>query len=183
MTTSDPNNSRAEAAAAKAYSRAQRPWVARHKILTALAAFVVLGVIVSATGGGSKKADTSASDPLTSSAPAAAAAPAETTAPVAAAPAADTGKPNDKGWVVQSLRTKDDGLGDFGGSARITNTNDSSKTGTFTITLSTGGKVIATLQGSASGTSSGQTVSVDLISQDKYSAAAYTYDFQTDVSY
>jgi hypothetical protein len=111
MTTSDPNNSRAEAAAAKAYSRAQRPWVARHKILTALAAFVVLGVIVSATGGGSKKADTSASDPLTSSAPAAAAAPAETTAPVAAAPAADTGKPNDKGWVVQSLRTKDDGLG------------------------------------------------------------------------
>ena len=47
----DQGTARAEAAAAKAYSKAQRPWVLRHKILTGLGVLVVLGVVVAVASG------------------------------------------------------------------------------------------------------------------------------------
>lgn len=51
----DKKQARALAAANKAGVKAQRPWVARHKILTLLGVFIVIGVISSiATSGGSK---------------------------------------------------------------------------------------------------------------------------------
>ncbi len=45
-------DAKAQAAAAKAYSKSQRSWFAKHKILTALGAFILLGVIISAANGG-----------------------------------------------------------------------------------------------------------------------------------
>jgi hypothetical protein len=157
---------------------AQRSWFARHKILTALGAVMALFIIAGiASGGGSSKPSTNVADPLT----------ATTTAPpkAAARPTmkAIPNKPNDKGWIVQAILTRDDGLGNFGGTARITNANDGSRTATFTFTLVRAGKQIATLQGSAQDVAAGKTVTVDLISQDKFSHGAYIWDFQTDVSY
>lgn len=168
----------------------KRSWFARHKILTAALAVFALFVVAGVAGSG-KKANTSASDPLTSATPAATSAPVSPAAapssaaasPAAAAAPAVSSKPNDKGWVVQSLMTADDGVGDFGGTARITNTNDSAKTAVFTFTLARAGQQIASLQGSAQQVSAGKTVTVQLISQEKYSAGKYTWDFQTDTSY
>lgn len=159
----------------------QGNWFGRHKILTAIGAILVLIIAVGVSSGGGNKANTSATDPLTTQTTQPQATE-STTEPAAVVPAGPT-KPNDKGWVVQGLLTKDDGVGDFGGTARITNTNSDTTTATFTFTLARGGKQIATLQGSANAVSAGKTVTVDLISQDKYSTGTYTYDFQTDVSY
>lgn len=186
----DKNEARAQAAAAKAYGKSQRNWFARHKILTAIGALFIIGVIGTAAGGGSKT-NTSAGDPLATTSDAATTQPtAEAPAPVAtsAAPAAAAvpakpSKPNDKGWVLESFQARNDGVGDFGGTARITNTNSEATTATFTITLARGGQQIASLQGSAQSVAAGKTVTVQLISQDKYSAGAYKSDFQTDVSF
>ena len=166
------------------------PKKSKKKLFSALALGVILLiVIISATSGGSTSTSTTttATDPLTTTAPAAPVSESPASVPTAKAPAAvppaNGGKPNDKGWVLQSFQPANDGLGDFGGTARITNTNDSDKTGTFTITLARNGSQIGSLQGSASQVSPGKTVTVQLISQDKYSAGPVTSDFQTDISY
>lgn len=97
-------------------------------------------------------------------------------------PAAPT-RPESKGWVVQSLTVNKDLLGDFAGSARIINTNGAAKSGTFTFTLSRNGHQLGYLQGMVDAAASGKTVTVELISENVYSAGSYTYDFQTDVSF
>ena len=43
---------KAQAAAAKAYSKSQRSWFAKHKILTVLGAFILLAIVISAASGG-----------------------------------------------------------------------------------------------------------------------------------
>jgi hypothetical protein len=159
---------------------------------------LVLGLVIGSTAHGSSKGNTNAVDPAAAASKPQPAAKAPTThastpakkatAPKAAAPvtpqkAAAPTKPNDKGWVVQSLNVKNDGLGDFGGSARVTNTNDSSRTAVVTFTLFRNGHQVGVLQGSSSDVSGGKTVTVDLISSDKYSSGSYTYDFQADISY
>jgi len=54
-------DARAQAAADKAYAKSQRSWFARHKILTGLGAFILLGIIISAaSGGGGSGGDTTA---------------------------------------------------------------------------------------------------------------------------
>lgn len=51
-------DAKAQAAAAKAYSKSQRSWFAKHKILSALGALIMLGVIISvASGGGGSGSD------------------------------------------------------------------------------------------------------------------------------
>lgn len=119
----------------------------------------------------------SAADSSKSTAPAAKA-PKKSGAPVKSAKSA---KPSDGGWVVESYQLKNDGLGDFGGTARITNTKGETRTGIFTITAFKAGKQVASLQGSASDVESGKTVTVQLISTDKYVAGPYTIDFQNDL--
>lgn len=55
-------DAKAQAAAAKAYSKSQRSWFAKHKILTALGALILLAVIISAasSGGGGDSDSTNA---------------------------------------------------------------------------------------------------------------------------
>lgn len=43
---------KAQAAAAKAYSKSQRSWFAKHKILTALGVFILLAIVISVASGG-----------------------------------------------------------------------------------------------------------------------------------
>ncbi len=76
-------DARAQAAAAKAYAKSQRPWFMRHKIMSGLGALILIIIIASAAssgGSGTKDtADTSAAAPA-SSAPA-------SSAPASSAPA------------------------------------------------------------------------------------------------
>jgi hypothetical protein len=99
------------------------------------------------------------------------------------AAAAGPSKPADKGWVVQSIVVKRDVFGDFAGTARISNTNTSAKTATFSFTLFRHGKQLGVLAGSAEGAAAGKTMTVELVSEDTFSAGSFTYDFQTDVSF
>jgi hypothetical protein len=157
---------------------------------------LIVGIVIGSSANGSSKGNTNATDSAATaskpqSAPKAATtkstAPATKAAPKPVAPApknaATPTKPNDKGWVVQSLTIKKDFVGAFTGSARITNTNDSSKSASFTVTLFRSGKQIGVLQGLADDMAAGKTVTVDLVSQDAFSAGSYTYDFQTDFSF
>ncbi len=77
---------------------------------------------------------------------------------------------------------RNNGLGDFGGRARITYTGDDPDggTNTFTITVFKGGKDVASLLGSASEVPPGRTITADLVSTDKFVSGPYTYDFQKD---
>jgi hypothetical protein len=55
-------DAKAQAAAAKAYSKSQRSWFARHKILTALGAFILLAIVISVASGGGAGDDTVTAD-------------------------------------------------------------------------------------------------------------------------
>lgn len=69
-------DAKAQAAAAKAYSKSQRSWFAKHKFLTALGALILLGVIISAISGGGGDSDSTNADSVSDSADAPAADPA-----------------------------------------------------------------------------------------------------------
>ncbi|MGP3990771.1 hypothetical protein [Streptomyces sp. 3N207] len=85
-------------------------------------------------------------------------------------------------WRLESIALKDDGLGSFGGRARITYTGSDEAGGvnTFTITVFKGKKDIATLNGSLNDVSPDSTDTAELISTDSYQSGPYTYDFQPD---
>jgi hypothetical protein len=106
-------------------------------------------------------------------------------APAPATPAAPVapGKLTDDDWVLQSYQFKNDGLGDFGGTARITNNSGEARSASFTLTLFKSGEQVASLQGSADEVDPGKTVTVQLISQDKYQRGTFQVDFQVDFSY
>jgi hypothetical protein len=91
----------------------------------------------------------------------------------------------DKGWYLEGTHFPDHGIGDgdFGGSARLTNTTRTTASASFTITLLVKGQTVASLQGSAGNVPAGGTVTVQLTSQDEYQPGPYTLDFQTDASY
>lgn len=182
-------DAKAQAAAAKAYAKANRNWFARHKILTGLGALVVVGIIASAVGGGGGSGDKNdASSATTSNAGTAA----------SKKPASNSGQntsgssdaygsakmPLQNGdWRLDSIQVKDDGLGDMGGTARVTYTGDDPDGGDniFTITVFKGKNVVATLNGSANTVKPGTTVTVQLISQDKMVGGPYKFDFQNDL--
>lgn len=107
-------------------------------------------------------------------------------APVAttAAPTQAADSRTDKGWTIVSLNLKDDGTGDFGGTARVRNDNAGTMSGTFTLTVMKGGDTIGSMQGASQGVRAGQTVTVEWVSQDKYmSGSGLTTTFQCDVSF
>jgi hypothetical protein len=89
----------------------------------------------------------------------------------------------DKDFAVQSLQIKDDGLGDIGGIARLTNTSSDTLTATFTFTFFQGGQIVGTAVGSANEVAPGQTVTVDLSSQDRMISGRFHYEFQVDAQF
>jgi hypothetical protein len=58
----DKKEAKAQAAAAKAYSKSQRRWFAKHKILTALGVFILLAIVISVASGGGGGDDTVTAD-------------------------------------------------------------------------------------------------------------------------
>jgi hypothetical protein len=62
-----------------------------------------------------------------------------------------------------------------------TGNNPEGGTNIFTITVFVGGKDIAVLNGSVNSVKPGRTATVQLISQDKFVAGPYKFDFQNDL--
>lgn len=101
-----------------------------------------------------------------------------------APPAAPAGLAEDNGWTLGSFTSKDDGLGDFDGTARVTNnTGNNVKGGVRKITLLQGSDVVSTLDGAFGPVAAGNTVSVDMLSQDKYKSGKFTPQLQIDGTY
>lgn len=161
----------------------QKNWFVRHKILTALGVILILIIVgaIASSGGGGTNTATPTSNPPTSQ-PASQPTPSQKTSQAASGPT-DVFPMQDGDWRLDSLRLKDDGVGDFSGSARITYTGSDQNGGNniFTITVFKNGKDIAALEGSANSVKPGKTVTVALISQDKFVAGPYKYAFQNNL--
>jgi hypothetical protein len=185
-------DAKAEAKAAKAYAKAQRPWYKKKRFIIPLALVAII-ILFQVLGGGGD--DTTATTPETVESAASAlpedeasevveeAEDAEEQAPAAEEPAGKLPL-EDGDWRLDQLRVEDDGLGDFGGTARITYTGDDPEGGTniFTVTVfDKGGEFLGAMQGSAQEVKAGGTVSVQLVSTDKFVKGPYTYDFQNDL--
>jgi hypothetical protein len=89
----------------------------------------------------------------------------------------------DKDFAVEDLEIKDDGLGDIGGLARITNTASKTLTGSFTFTFFQSGQIVGTAIGSANDVGPGQTVTVQLGSQDPMISGTFHYQFHVDAEF
>jgi hypothetical protein len=151
-------------------------------ILAVVGGIVVLGVVIAlAAGGGDKKPSVAAATPISEPV----AEPNQPEAAPAPRPAARPSAMSDKGWTVVkgSVLIGEDGLGDFDGTARITNQNGSEQSGSFTFTVFHGSQQVATLSGSASEVQPGQTMTVNLWTSDDYVAGQSRVVFQTDYSF
>ena len=144
-------------------------------------AFLVLIVIGAIASQGDDSNTTAATTTSTTTGGSASTpAPNNTTNATSSAPAAKSdGKASDGGWVLESTKFEAS-LGDFGGTARITNTEDSTRSGSFTLTLFKGDEQVGTVTGFASDVESGKTVTVQLISTDDYVSGPYRVEFQND---
>jgi hypothetical protein len=200
-----PWDPKGHAKAAKAYAKAQRPWFKKKRFIGSGLLVLLIVIIVAATASGGSKSP-SAAKPGTTPAPTAAAtkaagnaaaskaaaskaaaskaAASKAAASKAQAAAGGSALPIQSGdWRLDSIRVQDDGLGDFGGVARVTYTGNDASGGTnvFTLTVFKSGKDIAALNGSADGDAPGDSVTVQFVVADKFVAGAYTYDFQKDM--
>jgi hypothetical protein len=194
----DYKDAKAKAKAAKAYAKAQRSWYQKKRFIFSIGT-ILLVVVIAALSSSPSSTTTATPTPGStndsSAAPTAEATKAKTAAPTAEATKAKTAAPpatsgataklpiQNGDWRLDSIRVKDDGLGDFGGTARVTYTGDDPEGGTniFTVTVFVGGKDIAALQGSANAVMSGRAATVQFISQDKFVGGPYKYDFQNDL--
>lgn len=148
-------------------------------------ALLVVGAV--AAGGGAyyhqTQLDTSKiSDPLTASAAPDFATSEPQAPPAVVLPPGSEGKQNDKGWVLQSMKVQDDGTGGVKAVTRITNANEVTSTAFFTITLSQGGAITATLHSVVNSVAAGQTVTAEFFSTDQINSSEFTYQFQADTS-
>jgi len=87
---------------------------------------------------------------------------------------------SDKDFAVQELQIRDDGMGDIGGIARVTNTGTAARTAGLTFTFFQGGHTVGSASGPVVGVAPGQTVTVQLVSLDPMIQGAFTYTFQVD---
>ncbi|MCW2798714.1 MAG: hypothetical protein JWQ70_186 [Aeromicrobium sp.] len=188
VTSVATGNPRADAKAAKAYAKASRPWFKKKRWWAAIVVIAIIIAAAAGSGGGSGSDDKNTST-----------SPSDTKKDSTKKDSSNnsgkksSAKPNAFGssklplqngdWRLDSIVVKNDGLGDFGGTARITYTGDDKDGGSnvFTITAFSGKDLVATLQGSANTVRPGTTVTVQLISQDKFRSGTFKYDFQNDL--
>ena len=181
MTTHDTQppitakEAKAQAKAAAAYAKAQQNWFLRHKILTAILALFVIGVIASAAGsGGDPKIPAAGNTDTTSdtSDTAGNSEPATSNEPEAAAPDNSTKGKGPLVWgnweTVGSIDVKDDGLNDYALTFRAKNTGDSPDEGFFTVTVLKGQNILGTMTCSTSTVQPGAIGTADCISTDTY---------------
>jgi hypothetical protein len=173
--------------------------VSRRWVQVTAAAFIGLFVGAAAGGGGTAATDDVGNDEITAAIERAETAeqklaevqgqldaaeedpvaPAEPAAPEPAEPASE-GDLSDGSFTSEPPMLKDDGLGDFGGTARVTNISDSEKSALLTYTLFKGGEQVGTAQGSVSEVGAGETATVQLISTDPFVAGVDRVEFQVD---
>ena len=178
----DYKNAKAQAKAAKAYAKAQRPWYKKKRYILAIGVVLLIAIIVTASSGGGGSTTPSGSDDAdTGAAPTAQATESKTEAPATTGATAKLPIQNGD-WRLDSIRVKDDGLGDFGGTARVTYTGENPEGGSniFTLTVFVRGKDVAALTGSADSVMPGRAATVQFVSGDKFIAGPYKYDFQND---
>lgn len=110
-------------------------------------------------------------------------APTPTPAP-APAPAADPAASDVDGFSFARVTTRDDGIGDFATTARVTNVSSDSETVVFTVTYFDGsGDVIGTGQGTATGFAIGSTKTVTFASTDAYDESVDRVEFQVEAGF
>ena len=114
-----------------------------------------------------------------------AAAPVTATSQAATTDATDPTGMSNNGWKITTFTMKADGAGNWGANARMTNaTGADKKAAAFTVTVLDASKnVVTTLVGSATSVAKDATVTVQLVSLDKYTTGTYLYAFQVDASY
>jgi hypothetical protein len=101
--------------------------------------------------------------------------PTATATPEPAAPAA--GEPTSKGWRLDAYRLRADGLGDFSGTAIVTNLSGRPDE-VFVFTLLQDGRIVGTLTGGLTGGSRGDAATVELFSPDAYQPGTFETRFQ-----
>lgn len=142
-----PHDPRAQAAADKAYAKAQRPWYKKKRYIIPLA-LVVLIVITSATSSGGDKGSQKnhASDTPTASVTNSQKETPEATVSKKPKAAAGSGAITWGNWeVVGKLQvTKEDYTDDFAVVTRVRNTGDDPDEGLFTVTILKGDTVLGT---------------------------------------
>ncbi|MFL6076361.1 MAG: hypothetical protein ACJ73S_23455 [Mycobacteriales bacterium] len=106
--------------------------------------------------------------------------PPPTTTTPSADPSPDApGEPVSKGWRLDTYRLVADGLGDFSGTAIVTNLAGRPDE-VFVFTLLDGGRIVATLTGDLTGGSRGDQATVRLFSADGYQPGTFETRFQAD---
>ena len=183
----DYRNAKADAKPATAYATSQRPWYKKKRFIVSIAAilFIMIMIVAVAGSGGTDSTSTSTPDNGndTSGAPTAQADESTSQAPVAATGATAKLPIQNGDWRLNSVRVSDDGLGDFGATARVTYTGGKLEGGTnvFTLTVFAGGKDVAALTGSANAVMSGWGTTVQFVSQDEFVGGPYKYELQHDL--
>ena len=183
-------DAKANAKAAKAYYKAQRPWYKKKRWILSLGLILLIAVTVAVGAGGGtsqQTADPPAATPQSEES--SSESPQDQSGQASPEPAQEQSNgPTSKlpqadgDWRLDSVRIADDGLGDFGGTARITYTGATEGgTNLFTIAVFKGGQEVAALSGSADDVSPGDAETVQLISTDKFVPGPHEYDFQTDL--
>lgn len=133
---------------------------------------VLVLILATLTACGMSTTPVSQPAPATSAPVTTKAAPADATDPVGL---------TDDGWKIDSFAMKADGAGNFGATARITNTGAAKQAAAFTVTvMDTSKNVVVVLQGVASSIAKDATVTVQFVSQNPYKTGAYLYAFQVD---
>jgi hypothetical protein len=182
-----PRESKAGAAAAKAYAKAQRPWNKKAWWVFSSGLILLVIVVAAVAPGGSDNSSSTASDSgaANSAASGNEATPKESkpeSTPASSGPT-DELPLRDGDWRLDSISVDDNGYGDFSGIARITYTGEKpeGEDNIFTVTLFKGGKDVAVLQGAANAVTREDTATVQLPSSDPWVGGPYTYDFRAEL--
>lgn len=156
--------------------------------LAALGVLLIVVVAVIATSGDTadNTTDSGGGDLIPEVGQSAADTPADDTAASTPTPPATTEAPipaddvlSDGGWTVDSIQLSES-LGNFSGTMRVTNTDTTTRTGFFTLTMLLDGAVVGTAIGVANDVEPGSTGTVQLLSSDPFVTGDLTYEFQTE---
>lgn len=174
---SQPGNygdAKAQAKAAAAYAKAQRPWYKKKRWI-GLIAIVVIGIAAAAGGGGGddKGKQTVADAPVTNSQSGDGDKPADE--PTVAKPdnsSKGKGAITWGNWEVQGRLqvSKEEFTGDFAVVTRVKNTGDDADTGLFTVTILKGTEILGTANCSTPEIDSGAVGTANCISTDAFKA-------------
>jgi hypothetical protein len=148
-------DARAQAGAANAYAKSQRPWYKKKRWIGAIIVVAIIAIAAGTSGGGGSDKKKAADAPVTnaqkgdgtssSSTPSPSSTPTKKAAPKPDNSSKGKGAITWGNWeVVGRLQVSKDALDDFDVVTRVRNTKDSSDTGIFTVTILKGNEILGT---------------------------------------